>query len=1703
MTFARLLSEAISAEGLPATGDVLSIGLPFLRQLDDLHRSGRVSRLSGLDGLTFDGEVLRLDLGHTREPATDEAAMRRVNPERTRSGVAVVRRLGIDHGTGAGPSVGSLDVHDGTGDLPDRPVFVTGYRAWEQLHGTHDVLTDIHLAGMLLVSYATGLDLDVEESVGELAMRSRHLGSLNPGLHPVVTAVLGDMISPDRHLRPGDLGHVIVRLEHHRDLPADLDLSDAYAAADGWQHGVLAALRERVFDVSRRNRALYFKPSASALSLTEASVPLLLDVERIEPSDLLTWTGDAADAFRSGRRIDLERWCRFEEAPHLAPGLDTLISSERRLRAEHGQGRLRLVIAFLRWVDPDSGEVVDSPLVTLPAELGRKKGVRDRYRVSVENHGEVNPVLRHVFRKRFGILLAETVGTDHASLVALVATLEAMVRSTDQSISIDLIDTPRVNIIRRRAQLRVDAYVRRCARAQASSGRWRRQEHSYDSDDWRPLGLALYRRFVQPADLPLRSLAGASPRPRRPDSLSAPAETTTTGERISSQYEVSTGDVNRHRWEVDLCAVTLASLGSRRSSLSRDYDTLLSEEHGAAKVVGTPFDSMFSPEPKAARRVDTDPISVDQILVLPADDAQARAVRRGLGGESLIIQGPPGTGKSQTIANLIAASVADGRRVLFVCEKRAALDVVAQRLRQGGLGQLVATIHDSQLDRKAFITDLGGVYSSWLDDGVPESNPASTPESSGQRDDALSAVNSILVPLERVFVELGDARGGRLSVAETVERLVMLRLRGVLPAAHVVAGGVTVASWLDARPRLGEVATELARTGRTGPLGEVDVLRVAPSFVSQGDPVVAVRTLGDRVVAATTGLADVLGSSLSPSEVAVSSITTLSFHMPLLTALATHGALGALDTASGTHLDARAAALELERLVSFADAQRPVLDRWRTAPNAGDTAAALEIARSKENSFFKFLDGKWRQVDSLVRSQYRHELHQIRPTASQVLDELNAYHSAQSAVEAHRRFVQGKYGVADLRSALAAAEQLADDRVMKAVVTDGSTVDLRALEQAVDADAFVDRQVVVDADATLLDLQRIGNSMQRASVADERALVAWGRLGDVDADVIAIALDERSSLDEIECHLLTASLAATGASVPPAALGGAQLDQTVELLLHRYRSLLAANARHVADRARRSFRENVEFSDASMAGRSDEDKERKRAYRAGRRVLEREFDKKMRYRSIRELAAGDSGVVVRDLKPIWLMSPLSVSDTLPLDGDLFDVVVFDEASQIPVEDAVPTLFRAGQTVVVGDRMQLPPTRFFSTGSDEDDDIVVDADGEGDDQRITITLDADSFLTQADLSLDSTMLTWHYRSRSESLIGYSNHAFYDARLATIPDRSFDAVEREPIVVAGPDEAAENLATSFERPISFHSIERGVYEDRRNVAEADYIAEMVRAMLVAATGHTIGIVAFSEAQQTAIESSLAELAVLDRRFADLLEAEQVRTDDDEFVGLFVKNLENVQGDERDVIIMSVCYARNADGRMRMNFGPINQAGGERRLNVIFSRAKQHMMIVSSIVGSDITNTHNDGAAHLARFLDYAAAESVGGAGGESVLRSLRSSTASDGSRPVDERSAVATELAERLRLRGHAVDSGVGRSAFTIDVAVRRNGEYALGIMVDPGRTGTSPTERMIAEAGVLDAMGWPMTRVFVTEWWNDPDRVLDRIEHVLASPVDPS
>jgi predicted DNA-binding WGR domain protein len=547
----------------------------------------------------------------------------------------------------------------------------------------------------------------------------------------------------------------------------------------------------------------------------------------------------------------------------------------------------------------------------------------------------------------------------------------------------------------------------------------------------------------------------------------------------------------------------------------------------------------------------------------------------------------------------------------------------------------------------------------------------------------------------------------------------------------------------------------------------------------------------------------------------------------------------------------------------------------------------------------------------------------------------------------------------------------------------------------------------------------------------------------------------------------------------------------------RARTLLQAdNSATILAINQRNFRGHVKRSTLSVTQLDAAGREFKKLYSTGRRELEHEFGKAMRYRSIRDLSDDETGAVVIDLKPIWLMSPLSVSDTLPLHPELFDVVIFDEASQIPTEEAVPALSRAPQVIVVGDEMQLPPTSFFASARDEDEmQVTAQEDGE----TVAIILDADSLLNQAARSLPATLLAWHYRSRSEALISFSNAAFYDGRLITIPDLAIADSSNPPEPLRSDDPASASAAVNrmLARAISFHPVADGLYEKRINDPEARLIAAMVRDLLFRETGLSIGIVAFSEAQQTEIEAELDALAAEDKAFAARLEAEYVREDDGQINGLFVKNLENVQGDERDVILLSICYAPDANGRMAMNFGPINQRGGEKRLNVIFSRARHHMAVVSTIRAEAITNIHNDGARALRTFLSFAEAQACGDTNhGQTVLATLNPEAQRIFARaaPGD---ALRDAIAAALTARGHAVRTHVGSASFRCDLAILAPGgnRYLLGILLD-GNGGGALEDRYVFQPAILRTFGWKVIDVPAHSWLRDSGAVIAQIEAAL-------
>jgi len=456
-------------------------------------------------------------------------------------------------------------------------------------------------------------------------------------------------------------------------------------------------------------------------------------------------------------------------------------------------------------------------------------------------------------------------------------------------------------------------------------------------------------------------------------------------------------------------------------------------------------------------------------------------------------------------------------------------------------------------------------------------------------------------------------------------------------------------------------------------------------------------------------------------------------------------------------------------------------------------------------------------------------------------------------------------------------------------------------------------------------------------------------------------------------------------------------------------------------------------------------------------ILQREAVKKRRHMPLRHLFDRIPNLL-RRLKPCLLMSPISVSQFL-IPGRLhFDLVVFDEASQIYSEDAVGAVYRGDQLIVAGDNKQLPPTHFFQHSLDEDFDW---------DESTEYEFDVfDSVLDECmAIGLPVNMLRWHYRSKHDSLINFSNERFYDRRLVLFP-----AARKR-------DEALG---------LKFVHVPDGVYDRggaRNNPREAEVVADLVFDHFSKHPEKTLGVVTFSISQmntvQDAVERRLTERPDFQRFFVE-----------DRLHGFFVKNLENVQGDERDVMIFSVGYGYDGDGRITMNFGPLNKPGGERRLNVAITRAREKVILVSSIKASDINlnATKAPGAQNLCHYLRYAekGAEALGF---EEV--------------PIGEfGSPLEGDVAEEVRRLGYGVVPRVGSSSFRVDLGVvdpKEPDRFILGILCDGEtyRSASTARDRDRLRQHVLENLGWRIHRVWSPDWVQRRETELTRLKNALT------
>jgi len=1704
--------EAGQAKGGFETDDVLAALLPLMKQVLAAHEAGLVAPLDGI------GDLVVAEQGHlmfvpakVSSPQKNSAKVEAVQSPVSRAVEVIAesrRTADLDEGSLAVSDLGVSTADAGI----NKPVYLPGYRCWEHTLGHHDELTDIFSLGMLLASLACGLDFMDASELEVFSVNRTNLFGVNRRLNPVLASVIVQMTELSRHKRAPHLAQLISQLEHYRDQPVELDFNRLQgfkeAALTGKRRLIQSHLRDRLFEVSRRNRLIYFKPTLQTLNLTVASVPLLLDYRNIKLEQLFVWHAELATTIAEGTPMSLGKYLRFEDAPYIPGVLDKIISEARRDRAEFGFAQLRLVLCFLHWNNLKEGpnERIHSPLLLLPVELTKKKGVRDHYVLAPTiSEAEVNPALRHHLKQLYNLSLPEFVDLKETTLEQFCDALRVQIQASEPGVTLNRIDRPQIELIHEKARQRVDQYRRRMKLQARKARRATKPEYSYDREHLRPLGLQLFLEKVRPTRMPLRDVMGGAPQVRFPNIVDpvAPPDSGKVLETERRMFSLREGDnQNPYSWDFDLCSLTLGNFNYRKMTLVRDYAKLIETDMSSGA-----FDTVFSLSPKPPEETPTALELADQHLIISCDAAQASAIARARTGASYIIQGPPGTGKSQTITNLIADYVARGKRVLFVCEKRAAIDVVFHRLRQQGLDELCCLIHDSQTDKKGFIQNLKLTYEQFLSQAEVDAGAEKT------RVATLRSMEQDLAGLRR-FSEIMSQPHAQIGIAvrSLLHRLVELArpARELPPPVEELLPEYPL--WLQHGEVIERLRMALAELGEELCFAKHPLRWLGNDVLEADRPIETLSGYLDRAEDLLDAIESALELSGLPGELwdTFEEVQAILGFAVRARALVERNLLGVLTKSPEAgafnklveEMDAKAQAL--------AQAQKKTV-AWKEPLSPDDTQNALAQAQAFEKSVFRFLRPAFWRLKKTLQNRYDFTQHVVAPAWTKILKELAAQHEIQAGLDILRERARKDWQTDDVPAFRSSVEQLRNDRgtshaSVKALI--------QQLTQSSEAGSLIENLVGISerfseldtilrsllAEHEQFDLPELAQVL--ASLREQTSLLS--ELSPLLGELVELPEPVSNALRRVEVPLNEFEAAIGHKSLNQVyrqdrsvnRFEGRTLARKMDQLQKHYHEWLVLNARCLRAAVRRQFLEHVNVSSLPVSQLQSEQKTFKKSYAAGRRDLEHEFGKTMRYKSIRELAAGDTGQVIRDLKPIWLMSPLSVSDTLPLEPDLFDVVIFDEASQIPLEEAIPAIYRSHQVIIVGDEMQLPPTTFFATTRTEDESVMGEEHGE----RFEVDLDSDSFLTHSAQNLPSTLLAWHYRSRYESLISFSNAAFYSGNLFTIPDRQRAIDLQAEIRVTAADQGTANAEALLARSISFHFLENGVYDDRTNPNEAAYIAQLIRSLLRREVKLSIGVVAFSEAQQAEVENALSRLADDDSGFAAQLESEYVREENDVFCGLFVKNLENVQGDERDIIIMSVCYGHDAGGRMLMNFGPINQRGGEKRLNVIFSRAKHHMALVTSIRHHDVTNDYNDGANSLKNFLQYAEAVSKGdAASARRVLENLNP-LSRHALAPVNKGDAVIEQLAAALRSRGHSVDINVGQSKFRCDLAVRGNsdGLYQLGILVDTDSHYANPNllDRYLMQPSILRAFGWRFALVLTKDWYHNPEDVLARLERIL-------
>lgn len=1122
----------------------------------------------------------------------------------------------------------------------------------------------------------------------------------------------------------------------------------------------------------------------------------------------------------------------------------------------------------------------------------------------------------------------------------------------------------------------------------------------------------------------------------------------------------------------------------------QDRQKQLQENAVVAQLINNPGKAFSDSDPEFAADTLDERFAPQQLYTpMLSDSSQLRAICVADSGSNLVLEGPPGTGKSQTITNLICHLLATGKTVLFVSEKMAALEVVHRRLNSIGLGPFCLELHSYKAKKTEFLAQLGKA----LDAG--NARTVKDWELEAERLAGLRGeLNALVGALHKTHpndLSIYDAIGTCIKYAHWKpaaldwadpnqhNRKDLENLRTLCRQMAALAGQLHD---LRAHPLLA-----IKRTAWT-PSWQQELLNTANSLsvvASATQELIApfLHLLGRpengsswSELASLDRLADVLLKAPTV-PVGVARTATDEVARNRLKMLSHHGLQreAAWKTFEGAYREevANLNGQELEMLWGDANSA------WWPKSWLAKRACLKRLGRYR-------IDRKVpseNEADDLIGALCKlndedKALAAMGPEATALLqDEFNAHKTDWNAVDAHEKWAK-EYS--DALAHMAAGDIALDGALLSKIlpyVTENRSM-LRAdgvLGGALVRYRDAHRQLVSEmhrvaelsgAQESLIEEPHAAGAIQRLLAQ----LQGWQHA----AHLIQPWCLWQNNRDKV----ISAGLPGIVRSLEA---GEVALADIAEFFEYTYQSwwvrkamdrepVLCAFSSADHERKIAEFKESdkrfqnltQQYAVAKLSGQIPTITALAPGADSEMGKLRRELTKQRNHTPIRQLIK-NLPTLLSKLKPCLLMSPLSVAQYLEAGHQPFDVVIFDEASQIPVWDAVGAIARGKQLVCVGDPKQLPPTNFFNRVDEDDGNL-----GEDEVQDLESILDECLSIGLPRLGLD-----WHYRSRHESLITFSNATYYDNRLVTFPS---------PVT--------EDTAVRLERV-------QGVYDrggSRTNRAEAEAIVAAIERHYLSPEGRTqsLGVVTFNQAQQSLIEN------LLDARRRASTKLDQAIAEAT-IEPLFVKNLENVQGDERDIIYFSITYGPDAAGKVALNFGPLNLEGGHRRLNVAVSRARQGVVIFSTLMPEhiDLSRVRAAGVRDLKNYLDFA-------------IRGPRALIEQINPTGLEPDSPFEKQVINQLREKGWTVHSQVGVSGYRIDIGVvdpRAHGRYLLGIECDGATYHSAATarDRDRLRHLILEGLGWELHRIWSTDWWRNPSepmqKILARLEHLLT--VEPS